>query len=89
MSSRSRDRFNNMAAQLGRQFHTLALRRDIAALRSAQSLEDFLQASADALVRHLGLPMVGIWLSEAIRRPLSCGPRTVDRAAGDSRPGCR
>ena len=55
--------FNNMAAQLGRQFHTLALRREIAAaLNPHEPLEPFLQLSADAVVRHLGLPLVGVWL---------------------------
>ena len=55
--------FNDMAAQLGRQFHTLAARREIAAaLNTAEPLEHFLQVGADALTRHLGLPMVGIWL---------------------------
>jgi signal transduction histidine kinase/ActR/RegA family two-component response regulator len=55
--------FNDMAAQLGRQFHTLAVRREIAAaLNAAEPLDHFLQVSADALTRHLGLPMVGIWL---------------------------
>jgi signal transduction histidine kinase/ActR/RegA family two-component response regulator len=55
--------FNNMAAELGRQFHTLALRREIAAaLNPTEPLEHFLQVSADALMRHLGLPLVGVWL---------------------------
>jgi signal transduction histidine kinase/ActR/RegA family two-component response regulator/HAMP domain-containing protein len=56
--------FNNMAAQLGRQFHTLALRREItAALDPAEPLEPFLQVCADAVTRHLGLPLVGVWLT--------------------------
>jgi len=55
--------FNHMANQLGRQFHTLALRREItAALSPDRPLEDFLQVSADAVTRHLGLPLVGLWL---------------------------
>jgi signal transduction histidine kinase/ActR/RegA family two-component response regulator len=55
--------FNEMASQLGRQFHTLALRREItAAFNPTQPLEDFLQLSADAVVRHLDLPLVCIWL---------------------------
>lgn len=55
--------FNNMASQLGRQFHTLALRREIAAaLSPTRPLEDFLQVSADAVIRHLDLPLVGVWL---------------------------
>jgi signal transduction histidine kinase/ActR/RegA family two-component response regulator len=56
--------FNNMAAQLGRQFHTLALRREItAALNPAEPLEPFLQVCADAVTRHLDLPLVGVWLA--------------------------
>ena len=55
--------FNNMARRLGRQFHTLALRREITvALSPTRPLEDFLQVSADAVIRHLGLPLVGLWL---------------------------
>ncbi|HEX9748603.1 MAG TPA: ATP-binding protein [Methylomirabilota bacterium] len=55
--------FNHMAEQLGRQFHTLALRREIAAaLSPTRPLEDFLQVSADAMIRHLDLPLVGLWL---------------------------
>jgi signal transduction histidine kinase/ActR/RegA family two-component response regulator len=55
--------FNHMANQLGRQFHTLALRREItAALSPTRPLEDFLQVSADAMIRHLDLPLVGLWL---------------------------
>ena len=54
--------FNDMATQLGRQFHTLALRREItAALNPTEPLEPFLQLSAEALVRHMDLPLVGIW----------------------------
>jgi signal transduction histidine kinase/CheY-like chemotaxis protein len=55
--------FNDMASQLGRQFHALALRREItAALNPTEPLEDFLEVSAGVLIRHLDLPLVGIWL---------------------------
>ena len=55
--------FNTMASQLGRQFHTLAMRREIsAALTPQQGLEDVLHACARALIRHLDLSAAGIWL---------------------------
>jgi len=62
------DGFNEMAGQLERQFHGLALRREItAAVNPNQPLNEFLQVSSDALVRHLGFPSVGIWLAGADR----------------------
>jgi signal transduction histidine kinase len=55
--------FNTMASHLDRQFHTLAMRREIsAALTPQQGVAAVLHACAQALVRHLDLTAVGIWL---------------------------
>jgi signal transduction histidine kinase/ActR/RegA family two-component response regulator len=68
--------FNDMASQLGRQFRTLGLRRDIAASFSGtQPLEEFLRQCVDAMARQLSLPAVGIWLVDSARG-------TLERRAG-------
>jgi len=81
--------FNDMASQLGRQFHALALRREItAALNPTEPLEDFLEVSAGVLIRHLDLPLVGIWLVAGDHGVLEL--RASARADGLSdRPGPR
>ncbi|HKZ03911.1 MAG TPA: ATP-binding protein [Methylomirabilota bacterium] len=55
--------FNGMAAQLGRQFDALAMRREISATLNPQKpLDDILQTCADLLARHLNLALVGVWI---------------------------
>ena len=73
--------FNTMASQLGRQFHTLAMRREVsAALTPRQGVEELLHACAQALIRHLDLAVVGIWLPGTDRA-------TLELRASAHRPG--
>ena len=73
--------FNTMASQLGRQFHTLAMRREVsAALTPRQGLEELLHACSQALVRHLDLAVVGIWLPKG-------DPATLEVRASARGPG--
>jgi signal transduction histidine kinase len=73
--------FNTMASQLGRQFQTLAMRREVsAALTPRQGLEELLHACAQALVRHLDLAVVGIWLPKG-------DPATLELRASAHGPG--
>jgi signal transduction histidine kinase/HAMP domain-containing protein len=73
--------FNTMASQLGGQFHTLAMRREVsAALTPEQGLDELLHACAQALVRHLDLAVVGIWLPAPVRG-------TLELRASAHRPG--
>jgi signal transduction histidine kinase/ActR/RegA family two-component response regulator len=75
--------FNTMASQLGRQFHTLAMRREIsAALHPRQDVDELLDACAQALTRHLGLAVVGIWMPGTDRATLEL--RASARPAGCS-----
>jgi signal transduction histidine kinase len=79
--------FNDMTDQLDRQFHTLALRREItAAVNPAQPVDEFLEQSAAALMRHLGLAGVSIWLPD--RDPASFTLRAAVEwpAAADGTP---
>jgi signal transduction histidine kinase/ActR/RegA family two-component response regulator len=72
-----------MASQLGRQFQALALRREIAAAANpAQSADEFLEACAEALARHLDVAAVGLWMLGADRAALEL--RATARPAGGS-----
>jgi signal transduction histidine kinase len=75
--------FNDMASQLGRQFGTLGLRRDIAAsFSSTQPLEESLRQCVDAMARQLSLPAIGIWLVDGVRATLE--PRASVRSDGSA-----
>ena len=63
--------FNVMASQLGRQFRTLAMRREIsAALSPRQGVDELLRACAQSLTRHLDIAAVGVWMLGADRSTL-------------------